>query len=219
MNLKNALFVLLAVVIGGLLFLRGCDGPTPGPGPDPKPTPAPVVTGQLIKTYTDGKLTQTIEAKEVSAQPDSTAIDYKLEKADATGATTGHYDGTYVVEYRGWQSSENSTHRYKVTLYSGTTAVGEWKVTNFSTDQRSVLLFTGKGGNVLRVNGSVVIETISGTTGGAPVERLTLKEGDKVLYSKDLAWSLRIKHYVQGQPANGAGLVFIWGDVTVEPIK
>ena len=222
MNQKNYILVaVLALFVGALLFLRGCDGPTPNPTPNPNPgptTPAPVSTGVQVKTYADGKVVATIDATEIKTTDDTTSLDYTLKSADASGNTTGHVEGTWVATYNSWQSSTVAA-RFNVTLYSGNKVVGTWKVRNFSTDQRTVLLFPSDGGSVVRVSGNVLVETITGTTGGAATERVTLNDGDRVLYSKDLAWSVKIKHYLQGQPANGAGLIFLWGDFKVEPIK
>ncbi|MBX9571108.1 MAG: hypothetical protein K2X77_19585 [Candidatus Obscuribacterales bacterium] len=222
-NLKTILLSLLAVVVVGLLFLKGCDGPTPNPTPNPNPSPTepapkPAGTGLGITTYADGKQVAKFDAKEYTSNPDSTAMDYTLNAPDANGSQSGHAEGAWVVEHRSWAPS-GLTPRYRATLYSGNTAVGTWKVNNFSTDTRTVLLYPGDGTPVLRVSGTVVIETIAGTTGGAPTEQVTVTDGGKVVFTKDMAWTTRIKHYLQGQPANGAGVVYIWGDVTVESLK
>lgn len=223
-NLRTILIGLLAVVLVGVLSLKGCNGPTPAPAPTPTPAPAPapapvpVGTGYVVSTFADGKLVQKVEASEYSANPDSTSLDYKLKSPDSAGTAAGHYDGTWVIQHNSWTSAP-STQRYNVTLYSGDKVVGTWKVHEFSTDSRSVLLYPGDGGYVLRVSGTVVIETIAGNAGGDPAEHVTVTEGDKVVYSKDLAWSRQIKYYLQGQPANGAGMIYIWGNAKVEPLK
>ena len=221
-NLKTVLFSLLAVVVVGLLFLKGCDGPTPAPTPTPTPapTPAPVPTGTGygITTYADGKVVAKLDAKEVKTDDNATTLDYVLTSPDANGAQAGHVEGAWVVEHRSWAPA-GLTAKYRVTLYSGNTAVGTWKVNGFSTDTRTVLLYPGDGTPVLRVSGTVVVETITGTTGGDPAERVTVTDGGKVVFTKDMAWTVKIKHYLQGQPANGAGAVYIWGDVNVESIK
>lgn len=222
-NLKTILLSLLAVVVVGLLFLKGCDGPTPTPTPAPTPAPAPAPvptgTGYGITTYADGKVVAKVDAKEYKANADNTALEFTLNTPDANGSQAGHAEGAWVVEHRSWAPT-GLTQKYRVTLYSGGKEVGTWKVANFSTDTRTVVLSPGDGTPVLRVSGTIVIETIAGTTGGAPTERVTVTDGDKVVFTKDVSWTAQIKHYVQGQPANGAGVVYIWGDnVKVESIK
>lgn len=176
--------------------------------------PTPVATGYEITVYQDGAVASKADAESYTL--DNDAIDFQLKAKDkATPPQTGKAKGTWVVKHRSWKSS-TTEQRYEVTLYSGTKAVGTWKVHGFTTDAQSVLLFPADGSEVLRVCGNVVVKTLKGGKAGTASNRVTVYNGDSVVYKLDLRSYLEVGRHVQGDAADGSGTVWIWGNYKLE---
>lgn len=196
------LFSLMAV---GLLAMAGCGG-----GGDDSSTG----TGYEITSFDNGKATGTWNTDTYAVEGDSISFHPQGKPADETVTARG----TWVVKHRSWKSAK-SLVKYKATLYSGNQAVGTWELRDFSTGERSVLLYPANGGEVLRVCGNLVIqETVNGTAGDAN-HRVTVKDAaGATVYTKDLTWYNKIGNYVQAQPADGSGMIYIWGNFKIEEI-
>lgn len=203
MSLRTiALFSLMSV---SALLLGGCGG---GGGDGSSGT------GYEITTWDNGKSTGTASADTYAVEGDSINYHVQGKPADENGSARG----TWVVKHRGWKSAK-STQKYKATLYSGNQVVGTWLVRDFSTGDRSVLLYPADGSEVLRVCGNLVVQEINNGTAGDANHRVSVTDGTNTVYTKELSWYNRIGNYVQGQPADGSGMIYIWGNVKLEDLK
>lgn len=172
--------------------------------------------GYEITVWQDGAIAETVESDSYNTTGDT--IDYHRQKPDANGKTSGQAKGTWVVKHKDWKP-EPGDQKYKATLYSGTKVVGTWYVREFVTGERSVVLFLADGSEVLRVCGNLVIEELDARSPEDKTHSVTLSSGGQPVYTRELSWVNVVGYYVTGQPADGSGVIFIWGDYKVEEIK
>lgn len=174
------------------------------------------VNGYEVTDWNDGKVERVVDADSYSARGDT--ISYHLRKPDAAGNSDGQATGTWVVKHRDWKP-QPAEQKFKATLYSGDQVVGTWYIREFVTGEQSVVLFLSDGSEVLRVCGNLVIEELASQTSGPAQQRVTLTSGGKPVYTRELIGVNVVGHYVTGQPADGSGVIYIWGDYKVEEIK
>lgn len=208
MNLMKKVFsgfvaALLCVSLSGCNWWGEDDKPTP-------PAPTPAASGYEITVFDNGNAQPTVTAESYSA--DSDALSYQVKAKDKNSPNqTGSAKGTWVVKHKSWKAAAQEK-RYQVTLYSGSKAVGTWTVHGFSTDSQSVLLFPSEGGEVLRVCGNVVVKSLKSGTAAKATSKVSLYNGDSVVYELELGSSLPVGKHLEGLPADGSGRVWIWGN-------
>jgi hypothetical protein len=71
----------------------------------------------------------------------------------------------------------------------------------------------------VRVCGNVVVKELKSGTSGAATSRVTLSNGNDAVFKVDVSSYLQAGAHLQGQPADGSGSVFIWGNYKVETLK